>query len=201
MDSRKLHRFPLLAFVALLILTASGCSSNTGLVAGKMDPRTSVTITYIQSPMIFYRDVSGRAAYARDFVYVAPIEINRSGTYHYYLWLGIWNTMEDARPDLARDGFESLVVFVDGEPLPLEIAGWTPQSIGASEPVYLKPVASAADAYYEVTVNQLNRIAEATDIRLQSTEPKRGSYEPWDDQKAARSGLIKFLDASVYWVD
>jgi hypothetical protein len=82
--------------------------------------------------------------------------------------------------------------------LPLQISGWTEDAIGASEPGYLKPVASAADAYYEVTPDQLRLIAEATDIRLQSTASKRNTYEPWDDQKTAKAGLIEFLDGSVY---
>ncbi len=181
-----------------MILLATGCSSNGGLVTNKLDPQTSVTISHTQSPMVFYRDVSGRAAYARDYVHLAPLEVNRSGSYRYYLWLGIWNTMEDARTDQARDGFESIVIFADGEPLPLEIAGWTEHAIGASEPVYLKPVASAADAYYEVTLDQLRLIAEARNIRLQSTGARSNNYEPWDDQTSARAGLIEFLDASVY---
>ncbi|MCP5092434.1 MAG: hypothetical protein GY949_16085 [Gammaproteobacteria bacterium] len=148
--------------------------------------------------MVFYRDVSGRAAYARDFVHLAPLEVNRSGTYRYYLWLGIWNTMEDAQTNQARDGFESIVIFADGEPLPLEITGWTADVIGMSEPVYLKPVASAADAYYEVTLDQLRLIAESRDIRLQSTGPQRKSYELWDDQRLARTSLNEFLDSTVF---
>jgi len=106
--------------------------------------------------------------------------------------------MENARTDLARNGFESIVIFADGEPLPLEIAGWTAAAIGASEPVYLKPVASAADAYYEVTFDQLRLIAEAKDVRLHSAGPRTESYEPWDDQRSARAGLIEFLASSAY---
>jgi hypothetical protein len=91
MDSRKIRHLQVCACVTtLLILTANGCSSNAGLVMNKLDPRTSVTITYNKSPMVFYHDVSGRAAHARDYVYLAPIEVNRSGNYRYYLWLGIW---------------------------------------------------------------------------------------------------------------
>ena len=184
--------------MTLVILTTSACSSSSGFVGNTLDPLTSVTISYSQTPMVFYRDVSGRAAYARDYVHVAPLEVNRSGAYRYYLWLGIWNTMEDARSDQSRDGFESIVVFADGEPLPLEIAGWTATAIGASEPVYLKPVASAADAYYEVTLDQLRLISEAKDVRLQSTGKRSGSYEPWDDQKSAKAGLIEFLASLAY---
>lgn len=148
--------------------------------------------------MIFYRDVSGRAAHARDFVYVAPLEVNRSGSYRYYLWLGIWTLMKNAGADGQRDGFESVVVFADGEPLPLEVAGWTADAIGASEPVYMKPVGSAADAYYEVTIDQLRVIAEAKEVRLLSTGPRRESYEPWDDQKSAKASLIEFLGATFF---
>ncbi len=182
----------------LILLAAQGCSSDGALIRQTMDPLTSVTISYSPTPMVFYRDVSGRAAYARDFVHLAPLEVNRSGNYRYYLWLGIWNTMEDARGEQSRDGFESIVIFADGEPLPLEISGWTAAAIGASEPVYLKPVASAADAYYEVTVDQIRLIAEARDVRLQSAGSLRRSYEPWDDQKAAKTGLFEFLKASVF---
>ncbi|MDH3612425.1 MAG: hypothetical protein OES10_04015 [Gammaproteobacteria bacterium] len=163
-----------------------------------MDPLTTVTITYSEAPLVFYRDESGRAAYARDYVHLGPLEVNRSGTYRYYLWLGIWNTMQDADAGAPRDGFDAIVVFADGEPMPLEISGWTAAAIGASESVYIKPVASAADAYYEVSVDQLRMIAEAKDLRLQSTGPRRESYELWDSQAGAKAGLVEFLRASVY---
>ncbi len=164
----------------------------------KLDPLTSVTISYSRSPIVFYRDVSGRAAYARNYVHLAPLEINRGGSYRYFLWLGIWSTMQNARSSEPRDGFDSIVIFVDGEPLALEIAGWTSESIGASEPVYLKPVASAADAYYEITVDQLRLIAEARNVRLLSTGSSRASYEPWDDQRTARSDLLALVKSSEF---
>lgn len=183
---------------AMLALLAAGCASKSALVSNHIDPVTSVTVSYSQTPMVLYRDVSGRAAFARDFVHMAPLEVNRSGDYRYYLWLGIWTTMADAQPNQSRDGFESILVFADGEPLPLEIAGWSVSAIGASESVYLKPVASATDAYYKVTPDQLRLIAEATDIRLQTAGPQRESYEPWDDQKSARASLNEFLNTSIF---
>ena len=184
--------------LSLFLVLAQGCSSNTAAVLDQMDPVTSVTVSYSQTPLVFYRDVSGRAAYARDFVHMAPLEVNRSGDYRYYLWLGIWNTMEDAQSGPSRDGFESVVIFADGEPLPLEIAGWTVAAIGASEPIYLKPVASAADAYYAVSADQIRLIAEARDVRIQATGSRTVSYEPWDNQRAAKAALREFLKASVF---
>jgi len=182
--------------VAYLLL--AGCSSGGSLLPSKMDPLTAVTITYSTAPLVFYRDESGRAAYARNYVHLGPLEVNRSGTYSYYLWLGIWNTMQDTSSGEQRDGFDSIVVFADGEPMPLEISGWTPAAIGASEHAYMKPVASAADAYYAVTVDQLRVIAEAKDLRLQSSGPRAKSYELWDSQASAKAGLAAFLSESVY---
>ena len=174
------------------------CAARNPSLGSKLDPHTSVTITFSHSQMVFYREVPGRAAYARDYVHIAPLEVNHSGTYRYFLWLGHWTTMQDGESDRSVDGFESIVIFADGEPLPLEAAGWTPSAIGAGEPVYLKPVANAMDGYYEVSVDQLRLIAEATNVRLQSTGPQGNSFIPWDDQRAAKAGLLKFLDESVF---
>jgi len=184
------------AFFATLLLCA--CAGNSGNTADKLDSVTGVTIRYSKVPMVFYRDDSGKAAHARNFIHLAPLEINRMGEFRYFLWLGIWNTLQDADAGKARNGFESIVIFADGEPLALDVSGWTAETIGASEPVYIKPVSSAADAYYEITVDQLRVIAEAQDIRLQSTGAKPQSFELWDQQRAARNGLVEFLSNSVY---
>jgi len=182
-------------FVLLLL---AACAGNGARTVDKLDSLTGVTITYSEAPMVFYRDNSGKAAHARNFVHLAPLEINRMGDFRYFLWLGIWNTLQDPSPGDARDGFESIVIFADGEPLSLELSGWTASAIGASEPVYIKPVSSAADAYYEVTIDHLRVIAGATDLRIQSTGPRQRSFELWDNQVAAKASLTEFLSKSVY---
>ena len=186
-------------FAAILIsLTLVACAGQPGAIQNKLDPATAVTITYSQTPMVFYRDDSGKAAFARNYLHLGPLEVNRMGSFHYYLWLGIWNTMQDAEPGESRNGFESIVIYVDGEPLALELTGWTPAAIGATEPVYVRPVASAADAYYEVTVDHLRLIAASDKVRIQSTGPGTRTYELWDEQKAAKQSLNEFLRNSVY---
>jgi hypothetical protein len=188
------HRFA----ATTILLTLVACASQPGAIQNKLDPTTAVTITYSRTPMVFYRDDSGKAAFARNYLHLGPLEVNRTGSFHYYLWLGIWNTMQNAESGEARNGFESIVIYADGEPLALELAGWTPAAIGATEPVYVRPVASAADAYYEVTVDHLRLIAASEDVRVQSTGPGARTYELWDKQKSARKSLDEFLRNSVY---
>lgn len=97
-----------------------------------------------------------------------------------------------------RDGFESIIVFADGEPLTFELAGWTPESIGTSEPTYMKPVASASDAYYEVTADQIRLIAGARDIRLRSTGAFPKEFQLWDEQISAKNSLAEFLNRTLF---
>jgi hypothetical protein len=176
---------------ALALASLIGCSSTGSTTTQKLDPLTAVTISFTESPLIFYRDQSGRAAHARDYIHLAPLEVNRGGTYRYFVWLGIWNTYQYRQISGPRDGFESIVVIADGEPRVLELSGWTAASVGASEPIYLKPVASASDAYYEVTADYLRVLAESSEIRIQSSGGT--SYEPWDNQERALTSLREFL--------
>ena len=187
-------------FAAFMILAflATGCVSTSTLVEERLDLGTGVTVTHATAPIVLYHDNSAYAAHARDYVYLGPVEINRMGSYAYYLWLGIWSTISDAERSYQRDGFESITVYADGEPLQLELVGWTLESIGVSEPVYIKPVASAADAYYSVTIDQIRLIANAREIELHAgTSPTR-VYLMWDRQGSAHAALREFLDRGLY---
>lgn len=174
------------------------CGTSGPLITNQLDPNTGVTVTHMKSPLVLYRDDSARAAHARDFVYIGPLAVNRTGEYHHFLWLGIWSSMHDQGASAQRDGFESIVIFADGEPLRLELEGWTLSSIGVSQPVYDKPTATAADAYYPVTMDQIRVIAEARDIRLRTGGPRAESYEPWDNLSQGLSGIREFVRSLSY---
>lgn len=182
----------------LVVLSLSACASTTGNVNEFLDEQTAVTVTSSISPIVLYRDNPSQAAYARNYLHIGPIEVNRSGSYQYFLWIGIWNTMDTADSAARRDSFSSITLFADGEPLPLEIAGWTPDAIGTSRPVYVKPVASAADVYYRVTVDQIRLIAEASDLRIRTSGGSPREYQLWDNQQAARKDFKAFLTAAFF---
>ena len=176
-----------------MLLGMLGCASSSPTVYEKMDELTGVTITYASAPLMFYRDNASQAAYARNFVNAGPIQVNRSGSYRYFLWVSSWSTMQVTDPLAVRDGLESIVIFADGEPLLFELSGWTPDTIGISESVYVKPMASATDAYYQVTVDQIRLIAESSDIRLRTAGPRPRDFELWDNQTSAKASLAEFL--------
>ena len=155
-------------------------------------------MTHARAPLVFYHDSSSRAAFARDFLNLGPVAVNKMGRYRYYLWLGAWSTNQAEHLSKNMDGFESIIVFADGEPLQLSVSGWTPEVIGASQSVYPKPVSSVVEAYYEITIDQLRFMAQATDIRIRTTGSAASSYEVWDGQGNGRGSLKAFLEFVSY---
>jgi hypothetical protein len=184
--------------IALAFGLLAACAGGDTRIANTLDPETGITITYCRTPFVFYREDSGKAAHARNLVHLGPVEVNRSGDFRYFIWLGIWNTLQNTAVGDNRDGFESIVILADGEPLSLDLTGWTAAAIGATTPVYTKPVASAADAYYEVTVDHLRLIAGARDLRIQAGGNQNHAFDLWDQQKAAKAAIRSFLDEAVY---
>lgn len=182
----------------VFLFCVSSCATFGASTIETLDPLTSVTLTAVKTPMIFYRDNSGHSAYARDFANLGPIQVNRSGQYRYFLWIGIWSTGQDTDDTRRRDSFESPVLFIDGEPFQLQVAGWSPESIGASKAIYSKPVASAIDAYYEVTLDIIRLMANSSNVRLRSSGGYAASFEPWNDQQAAADSLRDFFDLIGY---
>lgn len=147
---------------------------------------------------MLFRETPAQAAYARDVAHIAPVQVNQSGNHRLFLWVGSWSTMHAFGAAQHRDHFASIVVFADGEPLPLELAGWTPAEIGTSAPPYLKPVAAATDAYYRISVEQLALITKARDVRLQTTGSPARQYDLWDAAEATAGELQAFLQQAGY---
>lgn len=184
------------AFI-VAVLSLHACAAPSHSVNDGLDPLTGVTVTYSNTPMVLYRDNPSHAAYARNYVHLGPLEVNKSGIHKYFLWLGIWSTLQTGGLTEQRAGFDSIVLLVDGEPLLLDVAGWTPEAIGTSAPVYPKPVAASLDAYYRVTADQIRLIADARDLQLRTTGPSPSEFGLWSEQRAAKRDMREFLDRVI----
>jgi hypothetical protein len=177
-ETKRIYNRIIPPLAIALVLVA--CGSTTALVSDRLDPLTGVTVTSATKPLVFYRDRSAQAAYAKDYVYLGPIEVNNMGERNYFIWLGVWGSSDTTTRSSQMNDFETVVVFADGEPLSLEVNGWTPESIGLSESAYVKPVASATDGYYRVTIDQIRLMAEARDLEVRAGSTHPQTYFPWD---------------------
>lgn len=195
---RNTDRFTIrVATILVLALSLAACSGTTALVVDRLDPVMGVTVTSTTKPLVFYRDRSAQAAYAKDYVYLGPIEVNNMGHRNYFLWLGIWSSSDSADRSSQMNDFETVVVFADGEPLSLEVDGWTPESIGLSESTYVKPAATATDGYYRVTIDQIRLIAEARDLEVRAGSTHPQSYTAWDTASATSASMRAFVQEAL----
>ena len=106
--------------VLMLAGLISACSTMETTPDEWLDPVTGASVGRAESPLRFYRDNSGRAAYARDFLYIGPFWINTMGDYRYYVWVSAWSThTENIDVTKRRDSLESITLVADGEPMSL----------------------------------------------------------------------------------
>jgi hypothetical protein len=179
----------LLAVLAIL----SACATGQPNVVEKLDELTAVTVTYCRIPLVMSRDVPFDDKTDRDYVQVGVMEVNRIGTFKYYIWLGITEVGQAANPGKRPAGFESVVFAAGDKNLQLDILGWTPEVIGTSEPVYKKLFLASADAYYPVTLEQIQLLTDVDNLTLRTTGSAPKEFISWYRKTAFESELVEFI--------
>ena len=171
----------------------SACATVQPTVVERLDEQTAVTITNSRTPIIMSPDTPHAAGTARDYLQIGAIEVNRMGTLQYYLWLGISNPEHMAGAIERPKEFESIVFVAGSERIRLDIRGWTPEAIGASEPVYRKLFRNSSDAYYQVTLDNIQQLADADSLTLYTTGSEPTEFVPWYEQTTAKDDLAEFI--------
>lgn len=181
---------PLLGFAIL-----SACASGQSPVIEKLDERTAVTYTYSRTPLILSPETPLDATNTRDYVQIGAIEVNRMGYLKYYLWLGISDAEHLTESVASHEGFQSILVVVGDQEVPLDVLGWKAEAIGVSEPVYKKLFSTSVDAYYEVKLEQIELLAESDRVKLYTTGPAPREFVSWYSQPTAKEDLAAFLQS------
>lgn len=182
---------PVISIAAIAILSA--CAAVQPPVVEYLDELTAVTITHCRTPFITSSDANFDDA--RDYVQIGAIEVNRMGTHQFYLWLGISELKFTESANLHPVGFESIVFVVGGEEFQLDVLGWAEGAIGASEPVYEKLFRESVDAYYEVTIEQIQLLTDEDGIRFRTIGPAPKEYVTLYRSDTAIGDLTEFLSA------
>jgi hypothetical protein len=169
--------------VSLLLLFAAGCASTQNVSASRqyLDSGTGITVTSLDSPVIFYHDDPRIAANSRDYLYVGPVALNRAGKVSYYLWFGNWSMIDRlAGAQSETASLEGVVVFVDGKPMAMDDQISANEKARLKQHPYSSPVERARTAYMRVSWDQINRFAAAQTVVVQIDGPaKARTYTLW----------------------
>jgi hypothetical protein len=186
-----------LAALALFALCAGAGQAGTEpgkLLRQILDEKTALTITGLKAPLVLAKAEPQLGVNARDYVQVAPLEINRQGQLRYYLWMGFWSTVSHASVDLLSQRFERIYLFADGEPMELVMTTATTSEEAGAKQLYRKPVDAGLDAYYAVTADQLGRIGAAKEIYLVSARDEHARYDAWEWNADALTAFAAYAE-------
>ena len=180
---RLIWQWSALAALGGMLLAACGTAAPGQRATEYLDETSGVTITRVEAPFTFFSDDPSRAANARDYLDAAPLAVNRSGKYSWWLWLGEWSTIDrgasggDAQlPDIA-----ALQLIVDGEPMELDMQARAGHIPGTGPLPYVGTVDTARNILLPLTSSQVARLGRATriSIRTQMTDGEARHWQPW----------------------
>jgi len=169
----------------------SACASGQSPTIEYLDELTASTITHSRTPFVFSTETPFDSE--RDYVQIGAVDVNRMGTHQHFIWLGISEGREAERVEGYPEEFESIVFAANGEEFQLDVRGWTPDAIGAGKPVYKKLFRTTVDAYYEVTIEQVQQLSDAGSISFRTVEAEPKEYVPWYRSDTAKRDLAEFL--------
>jgi hypothetical protein len=154
-----------------------------------LDAKSAATVTSLTAPLVFFSEEPMLAANARDYIYLGPAELNRSGTYEYILWLEFFSTL-DRGWAAGLDRNSRLVLMLDGKPMELAEAAADIDGLP-----YRSPVATDPPVSYRVTRDQLRLLGGARQVSIiaQSGTGMTREYRRWDKRAGLRN-FAAYLD-------
>jgi len=176
-----------------LVAVLSACTARQPMVIEELDEGTAASVTYSQTSIALSPDKIFVRANERPYLNLGAIRVNRNRNRQYFIWLGIWDTNYAINAERQPKEFESIVLVIDGEELPLHILTWNHEVIGTSKPVYKKIFDEALDAYYQLTLEQMLLLVGAEVIKVRTAGATPREFVPWYREENARSDLAEFL--------
>ena len=179
-----MRRAPITGVLAVAVLVASCGTGAPGRRAAEyLDDATGATVTRVAQPFVLFSEDPARAANARDYIHAAPLAVNQSGKRSWWLWLGLWSTID--RGVSVGDGqladVAGIQLIIDGEPMELDLAGRTDRIPGVTTLPYAAPVATARNILVPLTGSQVTRLGHGDSIVVRTELAGGGAllWQPW----------------------
>ena len=200
--ARAIRRCGVLAAVAGMALVSCGTVEPGQRATEYLDETSGATITRVEASFTFYSDDPSRAANERDYLDAAPLAVNRSGKYSWWLWLGVWSTIDRGAsggdPQLAE--IAAIQLIVDGEPMELDMHPGTDRLPGGGPLPYAATV-PAKNILLPLTGSQVARLGRAATISIRTEMAdgevrhwqswvRRGSWTNFAELAAAQPGVL-----------
>ena len=187
------RRFPCAAVAALLaaLAMARATPAADDKVREYVDEITAVSITVPTDSLVFARERSDLAVNARDYLTLAPLEINRTGKRRYF-WSGyLWSTIDRRGGPILAPG-DTLVLVADGRPIALQSDGQSLRNHGVGQPPTPMPVRTATPVLFAASAETIAYVARSEELHVELIH--EGSSESFALWKEGREAVRAFVD-------
>lgn len=157
-----MHPFRIATLLAGMII-AAGC----GLQPGSPSPPEAATLSHPPQPVALLAPRPGLSVVGKDYLFTAPVTVNRGGGPRDYLWFALGSTTDRVLTNTPEPTFETIVLVVDGVPMTFDLFPWSEAS---GEEPFDVGVLERAVYGARVSHSQVRRIASATRLEAYVTD-------------------------------
>lgn len=182
------------AVLAALVLLAACDATHPARPREMLDETTGNTVSVVSKPLVFARQRNDVAAYARDYATLVAAEIDQSGTYHDYLLLYRWSTVDRRMSPPPELSAGALRIMAEGRVFNLTPLEFMPTGLEHRRELYVPPHGDIVAHAYAVNADMLRYIAESAALSVQMPEePLSEPFTLWQD---GREALREFAKAA-----
>jgi hypothetical protein len=179
--------------VLLLVLTAlASCASRPPTASQEIfDESDASTLLVTAKPIVFARERSDLAAYARDYATMVAVEIDISGEYSDYLLVYRWSTVDRRMLPPPDPAGGALRIVADGRIFDFRPIDKLPVNFAQRRELHIPKHDDVVPRGYKVDAEILHFIATSEDLTLRMPqEPFDASFKLFED---GRRALLEFL--------
>ena len=153
-----------------------------------LDERSGSTLAIVAEPLVFARQRTDVAAFARDYVTLVAVEANNAGKFTEYLLLYRWSTVDRRMAPLSSPEAGQLVIQAEGRIIDLKPLPGMPVDLSRREELHVPDSADLVTHAYQIDVATLRFIAGSRELSLRlPQESLTTPFELWRDGRAALS--------------
>lgn len=179
--------------VLLLVLTAlASCASRPPAASEEIfDEADASTLLVTAKPIVFARERSDLAAYARDYATVVAVEIDISGEYSDFLLVYRWSTVDRRMLPPLDPNQGALRIVADGRVFNFNPVDKLPVNFAQRRELHMPKHDDVVPRGYKVDAETLHFIATSEELTVRMPqEPYDAPFKLFED---GRRALLEFL--------
>ncbi|MFQ5634876.1 MAG: hypothetical protein ACE5G3_06060 [Gammaproteobacteria bacterium] len=182
--------------VGVMAVLSGGCSTVPAdePLRQRLDNTSGATVTTLAEPMAFFREEPTLAANLRDYIYVGPVEVNRSGRRVYLLWTAFSSTIDRGGRAVVLAP-EAAYLMLDGELMEL---ARTRGRLDLGIRLYEPPIPTDQIVVYRMTRAQFLAIARAGEVLFiaDHSAARETAFASWRDSVSDWRRFSRYIDGA-----